>query len=161
VDIAQILRNDLDVLHCDISLLVLRLLELFQLFGHSNSVTELVTYCPKVRTQPRRCSSCSWNVRLAGFSCRNGLSSDSSRRLSQVLYCDDFEGKVAATADGIAFLYPKLTEQWVMAAIGEEPEMLFSLPQHQVRANRMDVAELPIELQNLIVWSTRQKHALQ
>ena len=49
VDIAQMLRNDLDVLHCDIRMLVMRLLELFQLFGHSNSVTELVTYCPKVR----------------------------------------------------------------------------------------------------------------
>ena len=92
---------------------------------------------------------------------KGGESSDPSRHLSQVLYCDDFEGKLAATADGIAFLYPKLTEEWVMAAIGEEPEMLFSLPKHQVRANRMDVAELPIDLQNLIVWSTRQKHALQ
>ena len=35
------IRNDLDVLHCDIRMLVMRLLELFQLFGASNSVSQM------------------------------------------------------------------------------------------------------------------------
>jgi hypothetical protein len=48
----------------------------------------------------------------------------------------------------------------VMAAIGEEPEILFLLPKHQVRANNVDVARLPIDLQNLLDWATRQRDAM-
>eukprot|EP00241_Pyramimonas_parkeae_P012382 CAMPEP_0114249850 /NCGR_PEP_ID=MMETSP0058-20121206/14377_1 /TAXON_ID=36894 /ORGANISM="Pyramimonas parkeae, CCMP726" /LENGTH=265 /DNA_ID=CAMNT_0001363453 /DNA_START=313 /DNA_END=1110 /DNA_ORIENTATION=+ len=76
----------------------------------------------------------------------------------RVLYCDEFALKVASTVESILFIYPKLQIDWALQAVGDEPEMIFQLPQYEVKKNLLDISELNMDLQNMLAWSTRQKY---
>mmetsp|Transcript_1417 Transcript_1417/g.2016 ORF Transcript_1417/g.2016 Transcript_1417/m.2016 type:complete len:319 (+) Transcript_1417:53-1009(+) len=77
----------------------------------------------------------------------------------KLLYFPNFLSAFNESVEAIQYIFPRLEREWVVTALGEEPEMLFMLPKYQVRKNMLDISELPMDVQNVLSFSTRQKYA--
>jgi len=76
----------------------------------------------------------------------------------KVLIVPDLMARFDHTVRSIQFLFPRLPLPWIKAAIADEPELLFEMPKYEVIAvGGMDIAELPVTVQNMLSWAARQK----
>ena len=81
----------------------------------------------------------------------------------RLLYCEeDIREKVAKTTACIKRVYPRETDESCVYALGEEPNLLFDLPDLKIfkEENRkgIDIAELPMQVQECLVYATRQEN---
>ena len=78
----------------------------------------------------------------------------------RLLYCEDIRDLLKRTCDCIKRVYPKETDEGCMYAVSEEPALLFDLPNLKIfeeRNNRIDIAELPMTVQEMLVYATRNE----
>ena len=81
----------------------------------------------------------------------------------RLLYCEEgVREKVARTTACVKRVYPRETDESCVFALGEEPNLLFDLPDLKIfkEANRkgIDIAELPMQVQECLVYATRQEN---
>jgi hypothetical protein len=81
----------------------------------------------------------------------------------RLLYCEEgIREKIAKTSACIKRVYPRETDESCVYALGEEPNLLFDLPDLKIfkEENRkgIDIAELPMQVQECLVYATRQEH---
>jgi len=64
------------------------------------------------------------------------------------------------TCECIKRVYPKETEEGCVYAISEEPTLMFDLPDLHIfkKDERIDIAELPMAVQESLVYATRNEH---
>ena len=78
----------------------------------------------------------------------------------RLLTCDDLEDRVRRTVECIRRVYPKETDESCLYALSEEPTLLFHLPDLKIfeERNRVDIAELPMTVQEQLVFATRNEN---
>ena len=78
----------------------------------------------------------------------------------RLLTCDDLEDRVRRTMECIRRVYPKETDESCLYALSEEPTLLFHLPDLKIfeERNRVDIAELPMTVQEQLVFATRNEN---
>jgi len=79
----------------------------------------------------------------------------------RLLYCDDVQGRLERTCACIKRVYPEETDDDCIYAVCEEPTLLFHLPDLAVfreRALGVDIAELPMTVQEMLVYATRNEN---
>jgi hypothetical protein len=78
----------------------------------------------------------------------------------RLLTCDDLDDRVRRTVECIRRVYPKETDESCLYALSEEPTLLFHLPDLKIfeERNRVDIAELPMTVQEQLVFATRNEN---
>jgi hypothetical protein len=80
----------------------------------------------------------------------------------RLLYCDDLSDKIDETIACIKRVYSRETRESCLFALGEEPNLIFNMPCLPIFAdetrNSIDIAELPMQVQESLVYATSQEN---
>ena len=83
------------------------------------------------------------------------------REAPKLLYeTEPIPERFGRTCECIKRVYPKETTEGCKYAISEEPTLMFDLPDLQIfqKDERVDIAELPMAVQESLVYATRNEH---